>query len=122
MGRKGTFPEGSVEKGDIAAPYGKDKNNFIAAFSNIGLEVDLIAPGVGIISTVPEGYAPMSGTSMACPAVVGFAARLLSKHPDILSMNRDQARSDAAAQLLLKSTKTLGFGRKYQGNGLPIIV
>jgi len=119
MGRKGTFPKGSVEEGDVAAPYGKDKNNFVAAFSNIGPEIDLICAGVGIISTVPEGYASMSGTSMACPAVVGIAARLLSKHPDILGMNRDQDRSDAAAQLLLKSAKSLGFGQKYEGHGLP---
>lgn len=120
MGRKGTFPEGSVEEEDVAAPYGKDKKNFVAAFSNIGLEIDLIAPGVGIISTVPQdGYAPMSGTSMACPAVVGFAAKLLSKHPDILSMNRDQARSDAMAKVLLQSAKSLGFGPKYEGHGLP---
>lgn len=120
LGRKGTFPKGSIEEGDIAAPYGKDKNNFVAAFSNIGPEIDLIAPGVGIISTVPGGYAPMSGTSMACPAIVGFTARLLSKHPEILSMNRDQARSDAAAQLLLKSAEPLGFKPRYEGHGLPI--
>ena len=119
MGRKGTFPADATETGDVAPPYGKDKKNFVAGFSNIGPEIDLIGPGVGILSTVPGGYAPMSGTSMSCPAVTGLAARLLSARKDILGMKRNQARSDAMAHALLTSTVLLGFGAKYEGQGLP---
>jgi len=120
MGRKGTFPKDSTEAGEIAPPYGKDRKNFIAAFSNIGPELDLTGPGVGVLSTVPGGYAPMSGTSMACPAVTGFAAKMLSMpiHQKILNMRRDQARSDTMAQALLRAAKSLGFGPKYEGKGL----
>jgi len=122
MGRKGAFPKDSTEAGDISRPYGKDRNNFIAAFSNIGPELDLTGPGVGVLSTVPGGYAPMSGTSMACPAVAGFAAKMLSMpgHRNILKMRRDQARSDAMAQALLQAGKSLGFGPRYEGKGLPL--
>jgi subtilisin len=122
MGRKGTFPKDSTEAGDISRPYGKDRNNFIAAFSNIGPALDLTGPGVGVLSTVPGGYAPMSGTSMACPAVVGFAAKMLSMsgHRNILKMPRDQGRSDAMAQALLQAAKSLGFGPRYEGKGLPL--
>jgi subtilisin len=122
MGRRGTFPKDSTEAGDIAPPYGKDRNNFIAAFSNIGLELDLTGPGVGVLSTVRGGYAAMSGTSMACPAVTGFAAKMLSMpgHRNILSMPRGQARSDAMAQALLQAAKSLGFGPRYEGKGLPL--
>jgi subtilisin len=118
MGRKGTFPQGTTEAGDVAAPYGKDKKNFVAAFSNIGPEIDLTGPGVGILSTVPGGYAPMSGTSMACPAVTGLAARLLSKQTKFLNMQRSQARSDAMFQAILQAAKSLGFGPRYEGQGM----
>jgi subtilisin len=122
MGRRGTFPKDSTEAGDISRPYGKDRKNFIAAFSNIGMELDLTGPGVGVLSTVVGGYAPMSGTSMACPAVTGFAAKMLSMpgHRNILSMPRGQARSDAMAQALLQAAKSLGFGPRYEGKGLPL--
>src|SRR5262249_13701444 len=97
-GRVRTFPARSESEGDVEAPFGKpDKKSFIAAFSNVGPEVALTGPGVGVISTVPGGYAIMSGTSMACPAVTGAAARLLAANAAILAMPRDQTRSDAIA-------------------------
>lgn len=119
VGRKGTFPANSTALGDVMKPEGKDKKNFVAAFSNIGIEIDLIGPGVDVISTVPGGYAPMSGTSMACPVVTGVAAKLLAQHASILGMARSQARSDAMAQMLLNSAKTLGFKAEFEGRGLP---
>jgi subtilisin len=119
LGRKGTFPSATTESSDVAAPFGKDKKNFIAAFSNIGMEIDLTGPGVGIISTVPGGYAVMSGTSMACPAVTGIAARILAKRQDIYELPRDQQRSDAIAQALFNVAKSLGFKPQLEGHGLP---
>jgi subtilisin family serine protease len=120
MGRKGTFPSGSVEWGDVRAPYGTDRKDFVAAFSNVGSDIDLVGPGVGVISTVPGGHATLSGTSMACPAVTGAAARILSGHADVLGMTRDQARSDAIAHLLMTSGVLRGFGATFEGHGLPL--
>jgi subtilisin len=123
MGRVGTFPDGLVEEGDVADPHGTDRKHFLAAFSNAGPQVALTGPGVRIISTVPGGYAIMSGTSMACPAVTGAAARLLSMPANaaILAMDRDQDRSDAMARLLLLAAKKLGFepAPNFEGQGLP---
>jgi hypothetical protein len=58
---------------------------------------------------------------MACPAVTGAAARLLSMPSGaaILAMPRVQARSDAMARILLQCAQKLGFGAEYEGQGLP---
>lgn len=118
LGREGCFPAGSLEEAEIVPPPGTDPHDFIAEFSNVGPEVDLTAPGVGILSTVPGGYGPMSGTSMACPAATGTAARLLSAQGTILSMPRDATRSQAMMQLVLGSAGTLGFPATHEGRGL----
>ena len=119
MGRRGTFPSGTIQRGDVKAPFGTDPKNFVADFSNIGSEIDVTGPGVGIISTVPGGYVTMDGTSMATPAVAGIAARILGARPDILSMPRDEARSAAIAGALLTAASQLGFGAIFEGRGLP---
>jgi subtilisin len=124
MGRKRTFPTNTTHTGNVATPYGKpDKKNFLASFTNIGMQLDLTGPGVGIISTYPGGYAAMDGTSMACPAATGIAARLLSKPANaaLLAMTRDQARWDAMIQIILQSAKSLGFGPTFEGKGMILL-
>lgn len=118
MGRKGTFPAGTTHAETIMKPFGSDSNNFVASFSNFGSTVDFVAPGVGIISTVPGGYAAMDGTSMACPAATGIAARLLSAQKKILEMPRAQNRSVSMVKFLGKKARIMGFGILYEGNGL----
>ncbi len=120
VGRKGTFPAKSSESGDVAAPFGTEPKNFLAAFSNVGASIDVAGAGVGVVSTVPGGHAPMSGTSMACPAVTGVLARLLANSPAVLNMPRDANRADAIKALLFAQAQSLGLGVTNEGKGLPL--
>jgi len=119
MGRKETFPRQTVQTSIVHAPFGTDKKNFIADFSNTGPETDITAPGVGIISTFPgNNYAVMDGTSMACPAATGLAARLLTTRPDIINMPPSQQRADEMLKFLSVHIRPMGFGSNFEGKGM----
>jgi subtilisin family serine protease len=92
-----------------------------ASFTNFGPNVDLAAPGVGVLSTyspniddgIPDGdyVAILSGTSMATPHVVGAAAVLESYNPSLTAAQK--------AALLTGHTKAFGpLHSKQIGSGI----
>ena len=71
-----------------------------ASFSNHGERIDVMAPGIDILSTVPvsshnpDGYQLMSGTSMACPHVTGIVAMMYQVNPELNGANVKQILVD----------------------------
>ncbi len=52
-----------------------------AQFSNYGSELDFVVGGVEVYSTwLENGYAKLSGTSMACPVFAGICALIRGEH------------------------------------------
>lgn len=65
----------------VVAVAATDNQDGLATFSNRGPEVDVAAPGVAILSTVPGGgYQSFSGTSMAAPHAAGVAGLILARN------------------------------------------
>lgn len=90
-----------------------DQEDAAPQFSNWGLGVDVVAPGVGILSTVPNNrYGYRSGTSMATAYVAGIAALIKSAHPN---MSPAQIRAAMVQNAVDVSTQgwdsKTGYGR-----------
>jgi len=93
----GAIAVGSVDKSDVRA-----------GSSNYGSALDIVAPGVSILSTYScdavgdcknYWYAYMSGTSMAAPHVAGAAALILEKNPGYTVDDVKQALYTTAVDL-----------------------
>lgn len=87
-----------------------DSNKQRSSFSNYGPELDIMAPGSNIYSTVPgNGYDTLSGTSMATPHAAGVAGLIRATNPDI-SVNE-------ARNILTGTAQDAGSSNEY-GHGI----
>lgn len=90
----------------------------LATFSNHGPAVDVAAPGVNVLSTVPtDDYAIMSGTSMAAPVASGVAALALAADPSLSVAGLRERLTDSAVDVGL-SPDEQGAGRVDAGNAV----
>jgi thermitase len=104
------YPAGYAEVVSVAAT---DHNDARASFSNSNPDVEIAAPGVDVLSTIPGGqYAELSGTSMATPHVSGVTGVLWQLFPGSTASSI-RSRLTAAVDDLGPAGRdpTFGFGR-----------
>ncbi|MEU8787391.1 type VII secretion-associated serine protease mycosin [Streptomyces sp. NPDC048637] len=78
---KNMYPAAFQEFDNVLSVAASDRNNERAPFSQPGDWVDIAAPGVNMVSTVPDGGNCVDqGTSFAAPYAAGAAALLIAKH------------------------------------------
>ncbi|WP_254765849.1 S8 family peptidase [Salinilacihabitans rarus] len=93
---------------EVVAVSATDENDDLADFSSTGPEVELAAPGVDVLSSIPRSdYDRFSGTSMACPHVSGAAAQLMA----------NGYTDTEARQRLRETADDVGLGENEQGYG-----
>lgn len=110
------YPAAYSETIAVAA---SDADDNVAGFSSRGREVEFIAPGVNVNSTLPGGkYGRFSGTSMATPHVAGLAVLAVAQGARDIGEVR-QALQGASAPLDGLEGEEQGHGMINAGNIRP---
>jgi subtilisin family serine protease len=73
---------------------------------------DVVGPGVDVESSVPGGYALMSGTSMATPHIAGLAALLFQAKPEATA-------EEVEAAIFASARRTASMTADRANRGLP---
>ena len=119
------FPSGANHAVSVAAT---DSNNQKASFSNFGTSIDIAAPGVSVLSTLPTysnptgilNYGYASGTSMATPHAAALAGMLALGTPSLSPDAILQRIQQSAASSIANGgwDQNFGYGILRAGNAL----
>jgi subtilisin family serine protease len=122
IGKIDEFPRDSYHVATIN-PDVDAQGYFTARFSCFGPQVDVCAPGVGIVSSVPpNNFGAWDGTSMAAAHVTGLAALMLAHHPAFQGQARMRSgeRVDRLFQLIRMSARRVSLADPARvGHGMP---
>lgn len=99
---------GCSDHSEIVEVSATDSNDALASFSNFGNDIDIAAPGVGIVTTncnsCTEGsglgdYVSADGTSFAAPVTAAVLALIFQANPSISAAGAKQVLFDSADDL-----------------------
>lgn len=104
----------------VIAVAAVDCNKKRASFSDYGPEVDFAAGGVDVFSTwLNNGYAKLSGTSMASPAMAGVVALILAD--EFKDTGKWLTKDEVYAKLKKIAYNATGpVFDEYEGWGIPL--
>lgn len=133
VGRLGVYPDNSYfTSAEVGGAFSQRfPDYYVPGFSKAGPGLNVVAPGVAILSTVPPtlngwdeqdrrltGYTTWMGTSQAAPFIAGLCALILESHPQLL-VRKEGTRVDAVRTILLRACVDLGLPTARQGAGMP---
>lgn len=100
---------------EVVAVGAVDATGHLTQFTSRGPELDILAPGVNILSTIPGNrHGQMTGTSMATPIAAAVAGLVYAEA--VNSGNGELLKSVADMVAVLRKT-----GRTDLGNAYPLI-
>ena len=117
-----SYPANSIDDIIVVGSVGSTLTR--SSFSNYGSQLDIVAPGGTIYSTVLNNqYENKSGTSMAAPHVTGVVALMLSANPNLTRHQVDRILKGTAQKVggytySYTSTQPVGSWHEEMGHGL----
>jgi subtilisin family serine protease len=107
----GTYMNSPACLSNVISVGATNNADTVASFSNSNSSTDIMAPGVGILSSgLLNGTSTASGTSMASPHAAGCAA-LLIQAGEAVTPNQLEARLESSSVQVIDSTNGLQFPR-----------
>ncbi|TES95370.1 MAG: hypothetical protein E3J90_09830 [Promethearchaeota archaeon] len=105
---------GAIDENNLRWDEGEDGSNY-------GPELDFVAPGVNVYTTMNSDIIPYddgTGTSFATPHIAGICALILSEHPEL---PRDSTRPSIVKDILISSCFDLGPPGKDDEYGYGLV-